>query len=130
VHPEEEEVLREAADGNQKLNAVKGSANHPIVNNTVITIPDKEHMLVQFQPGTYGPTRGNRRKQLACRHCPNVDPVTKERISRQTTWYCSKCEVGFHPQCFFPWHAANKSSPAKKRKFREEDDGEALDLLT
>ena len=54
-------------------------------------------------PGSRGDEDG-RRKVMECRQCPRFVGLIVNR-QRRTPYYCNKCEVGLHPECFGAYHA-------------------------
>ena len=60
-----------------------------------------DHKMAQYLRGSRK-EGDNRRKRGNCRNCPNT--INGKRNPRQTSWYCTKCNVTLHPECFQPYH--------------------------
>ena len=62
------------------------------------------HCLLIFPEGSRG-DGSSRRKVVECRHCPyrHADDNQRNKM-RQTSYYCPKCRVGFHPICHTQFH--------------------------
>ena len=104
-----------------KVHVSRGLLSHSVVRPPAMAPIIIAHELKQQEPGSKG-GGSNRRKRLVCRHCHN----------KKTTWYCVRCQVGFHPECFNAWHSQHSPSfvpPTKRRRAAEEggSDGEDSD---
>lgn len=49
------------------------------------------------------------KKRLSCRHCS----TSAKRTS--TSWYCTSCQVGLHPNCFQEYHVNPNFRPPTKK---------------
>ena len=65
-----------------------------------------EHELIKNPEVVgYGNTTENpHHKTLDCRACPTTNQDGSRNQKRKTTFYCTKCECGYHPECFLPYH--------------------------
>ena len=89
-----------------KISVFKGMLNCPVVRDVnFLGLVDQRHILKKFEEGsrTEGDTR---RRRLDCRYCPTYEHRNgkRKRVQRSSTWYCTVCKVGFHPECFVRWH--------------------------
>lgn len=100
-----------------KTEVIRGLLMHHVVTPAIPTMVFTDHQLRQFDPGTKD-DGSNRRKVVSCRACANTDAAGKKNNKRRTSYYCQKCEVGFHPECFAQFHATHTAvhTPAKKLK--------------
>ena len=105
-----------------KVSVTRGLLSHPIVRpaNT-----HNEHRLFQYEPGSRG-DGDHRRKVSDCRQCPRTVGVAQNR-QRRTTYYCNKCEVVLHPECFGSYHAERgvfflPSPGGRKRNRRNQEE--------
>ncbi len=103
-HVHKNDPLRQLSHDRFKAYVVNGFVNHPIVRQ--VRIDDEthfgDHELLQYPPGSRDATR---RFQGCCRNCPNKDPLTgKRKFDRTTTYFCNKCKVCLHPECFTTYH--------------------------
>lgn len=80
-----------------------------------------EHKLMQYLPGTRGAGQGRRRKTTCCRACPNKSE-DGTRNHRETSFYCSACETGFHPECFA--HFKCWENPVRGKRSSPDSDNE------
>ncbi len=85
------------------------------MNNPIVP-PENEHLLLRSAPGSRGETNSGRRRTLVCRVCPRRLPDGSINYGRQTTYYCSKCQIGLHPDCFDTYHKLNHDNYAPKRR--------------
>lgn len=94
---------------------IRGLLVHHVVTPAIPTVSYNDHQLRQFDAGSNG-DGSNRRKVVSCRACSNTDATGKKNNKRRTSYYCQKCEVGFHPECFLQFHdtVAPVQTPAKK----------------
>jgi len=76
------------------------------------------HKLAQHARGTRKQGGDNRRKRGNCRQCPNT--VDGKRNARQTSYYCTQCDVSLHPDCFHLFHSKNlqKSETVESKKIK------------
>jgi hypothetical protein len=96
-----------------------------ITHETVVTAQPPNfaadvHNIRQTTEGSRN-DHSRRRKVGECRGCLNsitVDDVTTE-LSRRTSYYCTKCQVFFHPECHGPWHRekGDEYVPSKQHEF-------------
>ena len=92
-----------------KVSVVKGFLNHPVVKgDREAVVNDEPHILMQSEPGSKDEDSVIR-KTGKCRQCPNTyeEGGIRYDVSRKTTYYCSKCKIFLHPQCFTSWHDEN-----------------------
>ena len=92
-----------------KVSVFKGFLNHPVVKgDREPMVHDEPHTLMQSEPGSRE-DGSNRRKIGKCRKCPNTYAEGNRHYdtSRWTSYYCSKCKIFLHPQCFTSWHDEN-----------------------
>ena len=85
-----------------KIAVIKGLLSHEVVVNAVPFNQDENlHLLRQTAEGSPG-DGSQRRKCGECRECMNSVSVgnVKVELPRKTTYYCTKCKVFFHPECF------------------------------
>ena len=77
------------------------------------------HTLLCYEAGTRNNNPNDlRAKRSDCRNCPNLGR-NGSRFSRQTSFYCSQCLVGLHPECFSAYHSTERTGrhvAAEKRK--------------
>jgi hypothetical protein len=101
-----------------KIAVIIGLLSHDVVLDTVEPdVADNQHVLKETEPGSEN-AGSNRKKRRCCRLCPNsrrrggniVEP------NRKTSYYCSKCKIFLHPQCFNKWHDQKGTSyvPSKQ----------------
>lgn len=97
-----------------KVQLIRGFVNHPVVRPPMIPEGHEEHVLLQFPVGSYG-NGSQKRKRVSCRQCPNkVSGQLNHK--RHTNWYCNRCKLGFHPDCFSAYHdVTNPRYVAPKR---------------
>ena len=92
-----------------KMSTFKGFLNHPVVkSDREPEVNDEPHILMQSEPGSKDEDSVIR-KTGKCRQCPNTyeEGGIRYDVSRKTTYYCSKCKIFLHPQCFTSWHDEN-----------------------
>ena len=92
-----------------KLQIILGRLNHQVVTGPQAppAIRATERVLHQWPNGSRKIARGqndNRRFRSDCRHCPRSLPDGSKNYNRHTTYYCSCCMVGLHPDCFLQFH--------------------------
>jgi hypothetical protein len=97
------------------IRVVRGLLSHPVVRPPALAPLINHHVMKQHDLGSRGDGT-NRRKVQACRGCKNLNIDGTRNALRNTPFYCSVCQVGFHPACFGPWHTLHNASPAKKTK--------------
>jgi len=61
------------------------------------------HKIKQTAPHSRFGMRDKRRLPGRCRHCPNKNNDGRKN-NRETTFWCIKCCVFLHPECFESWH--------------------------
>ena len=114
-----------------KLQIILGLLNHQVITGPQAppAIRATEHVLHQWPVGSQNPRLPNdkRRFNSDCRHCPRTMPNGLKNNNRQTSFYCSCCMVGVHPNCFHLYHADKPESfrPSKRlnvRQFNPEHD--------
>lgn len=101
-----------------KGSVLKGFLNSYVVSPMLNADDFSTHSLVQYPPGSAtGNDNSNRRKQVACRACSNLNADGSRNTNRRTSFYCQECKVGFHPACFTILHSVSSTSrmtPAKR----------------
>jgi hypothetical protein len=101
--------------------------NDPVISGLPASqelLQQTQHVLQQWPVGSRNDANAapaGRRFQSVCRHCPNVNQDGKRNSSRDTSYYCSCCMVGLHPQCFHEFHHGKPESyraprPLKTRR--------------
>lgn len=81
------------------------------------------HELIQQPEGSRDDGASARRKCLQCRHCPAA-VGGKANVKRRTTWQCTICKIGLHPECFVAYHViypAGAENTRRVRRRRDED---------
>jgi hypothetical protein len=104
-----------------KIDVIKGLLSHPeVVNAPGPVIDPEQHILEQTKPKSRG-DGSNRKKVGKCRECSNTTEMGNRCVeaTRRTTYYCSKCKVFFHPECFNSWHdrKGNNYVPSRQHNF-------------
>lgn len=84
-----------------KYSVICSLIHHPVVQ-VGACVNASEHRLVQWEQSSAGTSSENRRKQRACQYCTNINDAQVNH-QRRTTHYCSKCNLPFHPACFYLW---------------------------
>ena len=104
-----------------KVSVTRGLLSHPIVRHAN---SQNEHRISLHEPGSRGDEDG-RRKVTECRQCPRFVGLIRNR-QRRTPYYCNKCEVGLHPECFGAYHAERglffSPSPGGRKRNRANRD--------
>ena len=95
-----------------KTFCIQGLVNHHVVRAPVAEPEIIVHALKRQEIGSKNHLGSRASSQDTL--LPTMPKVStgggKVRFSRDTTWYCVKCKVGFHPGCFEAWHQLHSAS--------------------
>ena len=82
--------------------------DHIVVRAPEAPLVDR-HELSRFEPGSNGDNT-QRRKAFDCRACPRTIQDERGHIrrnNRETSFYCNRCRVCYHPECFIKYQTEN-----------------------
>jgi hypothetical protein len=116
-HNNKNNVQRQLNQHQFKLAIILGLLNHPVVVGppTPPANAQSQHQICQWPVGSRG-VDDVRRFHSDCRQCPRILPDGTRNNSRITSFYCSSCMVGLHPECFAKYHEGKPNTFLPKKR--------------